>query len=181
MPKGVYTRTQLHIDICRKAGFASQNSELKKMQNVSKWELRECFNCKNKFNIRKIDKQKYCSLLCANKCPIRIEKVTQSLYGGSRHNQRHTEETKLRLSIIQKGKHISPETEFKRTNGIGCYKKIAIENGAIPICKQCGKEGNFGRMIHIHHIDKNRRNNKPDNLIVLCVTCHNRVHRKVKK
>lgn len=27
----------------------------------------------------------------------------------------------------------------------------------------------------IHHIDGNPRNNKPDNLIALCGTCHNRV------
>jgi predicted HNH restriction endonuclease len=30
----------------------------------------------------------------------------------------------------------------------------------------------------IHHIDRNRRNNADENLMVLCPNCHTRTHRK---
>jgi len=30
--------------------------------------------------------------------------------------------------------------------------------------------------IQIHHIDRNRKNNKPTNLIVLCRECHRKLH-----
>jgi len=40
-------------------------------------------------------------------------------------------------------------------------------------CKWCRKQP----VQEIHHIDGNPRNNKPDNLIPLCGTCHNRVTR----
>ena len=30
--------------------------------------------------------------------------------------------------------------------------------------------------LHVHHIDENRQNNKPENLITLCIHCHLRHH-----
>ncbi|WP_157575373.1 HNH endonuclease signature motif containing protein [Haloferax sp. Q22] len=39
-------------------------------------------------------------------------------------------------------------------------------------CAVCGSEEN----IHSHHIDGDRDNNSPDNLITLCASCHREVH-----
>jgi hypothetical protein len=39
-------------------------------------------------------------------------------------------------------------------------------------CEWCGK-----RMArHVHHVDHDRRNNDPDNLVGICVPCHNAYH-----
>ncbi len=47
-----------------------------------------------------------------------------------------------------------------------------------PICEICGKSGFFGiGSIEVHHIDKDRSNNKPDNVMALCVLHHKRVDR----
>lgn len=29
---------------------------------------------------------------------------------------------------------------------------------------------------HVHHIDENRMNNHPDNLMLLCINCHTKMH-----
>lgn len=39
------------------------------------------------------------------------------------------------------------------------------------VCEICG---NFGKIKH--HIDYDRSNNNPDNLIVLCYLCHKKIH-----
>ena len=47
-------------------------------------------------------------------------------------------------------------------------------------CCFCGKECTTN--IVIHHIDGNPRNNKPDNLVPLCGTCHNKAtHGEITK
>jgi len=42
----------------------------------------------------------------------------------------------------------------------------------IGICQECGVKDK----INIHHIDENRKNNAPGNLISLCVICHRQKH-----
>ena len=44
-------------------------------------------------------------------------------------------------------------------------------------CQLCGMPeseclARFGRKLNVHHIDYNRRNNDPTNLISLCQACH---------
>lgn len=56
----------------------------------------------------------------------------------------------------------------------GSYAKY-LENtkNLDRICQKCSKT--TGKL-SIHHIDKNRNNNEPCNLIVLCDSCHKKIH-----
>jgi hypothetical protein len=49
------------------------------------------------------------------------------------------------------------------------YRKLAF-NAYAPLCAHCG----FGipEVLDVAHIDGNRQNNDPKNLVVLCPNCH---------
>ena len=52
-------------------------------------------------------------------------------------------------------------------------KLLKRDGRIINKCEVCNKEIE-GRKRQIHHKDKNRRNNKTNNLMVLCIPCHMR-------
>lgn len=60
------------------------------------------------------------------------------------------------------------------TTGVTSYRN-AIERHKVPkICVLC--ETKDHRVLAVHHIDKNRKNNKIENLAWLCHNCHYLVH-----
>jgi hypothetical protein len=60
----------------------------------------------------------------------------------------------------------------KITNEISLYRKKAFRS-LLHQCYFCKKANtNF----QIHHIDENRTNNTLSNLVILCVSCHKKLH-----
>lgn len=56
------------------------------------------------------------------------------------------------------------------------YRALAFRN--LPHkCARCGYDSDIDGL-DVHHKDGNRQNNKLENLIILCGTCHRIVHRK---
>jgi len=55
-------------------------------------------------------------------------------------------------------------------------RRIVVVSGRSPhICERCQDES-FPQEQHRHHKDRDRSNNTPENIEVLCVTCHNIEH-----
>jgi len=54
------------------------------------------------------------------------------------------------------------------------YREILLKSGQKPICKRCRNLDK--RVLCVHHIDKNRKNNDISNLMWLCHNCHHLHH-----
>lgn len=57
---------------------------------------------------------------------------------------------------------------------IGFARRIAENNGFLA-CESCGAEDYA--LLEVHHKDRDRKNNTPENLRVLCANCHSLEHR----
>ncbi|MBI1863746.1 HNH endonuclease [Candidatus Woesebacteria bacterium] len=53
-----------------------------------------------------------------------------------------------------------------------------LRNGKKPICVVCGLEDE--RILNVHHIDRNRQNNKLSNLVWVCMNCHYLIHHDIE-
>lgn len=52
-----------------------------------------------------------------------------------------------------------------------------LKDGLIKACQICGYN-EIKNILGVHHIDRNRENNSPENLQVLCPNCHSIIHNK---
>ena len=59
------------------------------------------------------------------------------------------------------------------------YRKIIKSSSKTKVCVLCGNIDE--RVLVVHHLDKNRRNNNIENLEWLCANCHQLVHKHNKK
>ena len=108
---------------------------------------------------------------------------------GSRGLFKHTEETKLKIKIHFKGKkrpEMSGEKHYNWQGGKSFEEysvdwaetlRRSIRERDNWTCRKCGKK----RSVDIHHIDTNKHNNKENNLVCLCRSCHLKTHRQINK
>jgi len=88
--------------------------------------------------------------------------------GGGCKGFRHSKKTKLKLSKMRIGEN---NPHYK--NGIGSYRQRAWK--MLPHkCRKCGIEND--KILIIHHKDRDRKNNKMENLEILCLNCHFLAH-----
>lgn len=106
---------------------------------------RKCDNCGSEF-VRKpssLLKSKSGLLFCTRRCKDEAQRM-------GKHN-----------AILRPRSH---------KDGSRAYRAIAFRNHPLR-CNRCGYETHIG-VLRVHHRDRNRRNNFPENLEILCPTCH---------
>ena len=55
------------------------------------------------------------------------------------------------------------------------YRDTMLRLPAIKTCKRCGVTDL--RLLNVHHLDENHKNNAVENLVWLCYNCHFLVHK----
>lgn len=142
-----------------------------------------CKICKNKFYAKprhiKIGWGKYCSTKCQYEgqhngkffqCGTCNKKVyrTPKAIKNSRSGRFFCNKS---CFAIWKNAHLFfGEDHVNWKHGKHAYHNVMKRNNRPPICTDCGIKDK--RVLIVHHIDRNRLNNKIDNLKWLCRNCH---------
>lgn len=167
-------------------------------------EKRICKSCKKEFIVRPTSKVEHCSITCFNARPTRLRKGENLIniclqcnikfkpcYGNP--EQKYCSQQCAGKAYALPNK-ICPicNTEFKPkiNKQEHCSRKCA-NNSKIPKnnlyyktmvkthCERCNWKEEPA-ILEYHHIDRNRKNNKKSNIIVLCPNCHTLDHFKNK-
>jgi len=123
---------------------------------------------------------------------------TRKKISESHKGIKHSEETKRKLSKLHRGKRLSKEHKQKISLAVKKEKngrwlggisftpytldwtitlRISIRERDKYICQLC-KEKQGDISLDVHHIDYNKKNNNPNNLISLCRSCHMKTNTK---
>ncbi len=145
-----------------------------------------CSVCSKEFHTKpywvKIGKGKYCSAKCQHISSRTGQEKPCFVCGKISYK------TVKQLGRSKSGKFFcskSCQTKWRNTEFVGekhgnwknggyVYKSILLRNKIPAVCKLCGLKDK--RVLAVHHIDKDHKNNKIDNLAWLCHNCHHLVH-----
>ena len=73
---------------------------------------------------------------------------------------------------------LSGEDHPNWKDGSNAYRSILLKEGGSILCGDCGFDDK--KVLVVHHIDRNRKNNEKINLKWLCRNCHYLEHLKDK-
>ena len=136
----------------------------------------ECATCSAAFWPKQKDRL-YCSLACRPR--------NKRLDGTPRKKAKITAEHRENLRIAAKKRWAGRRDDKKEEAGFDMWWGSIShtiqtrDNGACLLCDT----GSFshlqlGPVIHVHHVNEDRADNRPENLVTLCAKCHqNTVHK----
>lgn len=160
-----------------------------------------CQECKLFFNAIasevKRGNSKYCSRKCSSIAVARKQKERYDQINIPNvkcaycHIMFYKNETKKKVSLsglhfcCRKHKDLAQRigsgideikpNHYKNNDNPKEYRKFFKLRNKITECKRCGYN-KHPKILQIHHIDRNRKNNTMENLIVLCPNCHEEEH-----
>lgn len=145
-----------------------------------------CHICKKEFKVKPNQVRrgwgKYCSVICRNESQRIGQNVNCSFCAKKIYKSPHSLlHSKSKLYFCDKhcqtrwrNREYVEEKSINWKNGIRTYRNILKRNKKTPKCLNCGISNEI--LLVVHHLDKNRQNNKVSNLIWLCHNCHYQVH-----
>lgn len=146
-------------------------------------------HCKKKFIDRLNGRKKYCSTLCrgiANRkqlilncdcCKKTFNRVKSKLSqskSGLHFCSRKCKEKAQSLNCQENKFNAIKPNHYGTGGGKHDYRNKCFTNALSISCVDCGEVRKF--LLSVHHIDGDRRNNKLNNLEIVCHNCHAKRH-----
>lgn len=200
---GIYKRTKKHkmiTSISTKKAMQKPNVKKKmKGRKLSKEHKRKLSEAHKGKKHTKKAKQKM-SLSWKGRIRPKFSKKWRDNMSKARTGKKLSKEIKLKIGKGNKGKQVSKVTREKMSK----VHKLRVEKGLNNfwkggisfepyskdwtlslkrsirerdgyICRVCGKKQK-NKLFDVHHIDYNKKNCNPDNLITLCHSCHSKTN-----
>jgi hypothetical protein len=126
---------------------------------------------------------KYCSKKCQGKAQVKGRWIDCDHCGERIWRQpKDIKRSKSKKFFCSVSCHCAWENKNRRCGenapnwitGKTAYRQLLKRCGRPEKCRMCGVEDK--RVLVVHHMDSNRRNNKPENLEWLCRNCHCIIH-----
>lgn len=143
--------------------------------------------CKNSFNTKpffiKNGGGKYCSADCHHKamkngkfvkCGV-CEKETYKTLKALRISKSRKWFCSKSCQTTWRNKEFSGTKHANYVSGLYTYRGLLTRSASPKVCTLCKIKDI--RVLAVHHLDENRKNNKLENLVWLCHNCHHLVHR----
>ncbi len=148
--------------------------------------LRKCRTCNKSFRTKpywvKIGGGIYCSLHCKYQGTrkgkiVKCDTCGEEVYRQKRFIDR-TKSGKLFCSkscqTVWRNQEYSGTKHPNWKHGTSMYRSFLLKSKIEQKCRLCKTQDK--RVLAVHHLDKNRQNNKLNNLVWLCHNCHFLVH-----
>lgn len=145
-----------------------------------------CVRCSASFYAKpavlKAGNGRYCSMTCFRGALRRgAEKACDTCGNSSYKQAKDIERSKSgkffcskRCQTLWRNQLYVGERHKNFTTGESTYRAVMKRKNVPTCCGLCATKD--ARVLAVHHIDKNRRNNRPENLSWLCHNCHFLVH-----
>lgn len=126
---------------------------------------------------------KYCSVNCRHKSQFKgnmvkcshCDKETYKSLASQKRSKSGKFFCNKKCQTIWRNKVLyTGENHSNWKSGIRTYRNILKRSKTKEECNICKTDDK--RILVVHHIDKNRNNNKLENLVCLCHNCHYLVH-----
>ena len=146
---------------------------------------KQCLVCKTPFSVRKYREQtaKYCGIECQNRAAL---KLVHTCKGCKKDFTTSASRTNKKFCSME-CRSLSANTTTERRNQQKAIQKLRRGSNSSrnlrkqifrivePVCAVCDYNDKI-YCIELHHIDNNPNNNNFDNIAVLCVICHRKLH-----
>ncbi|MBN2489147.1 MAG: HNH endonuclease [Methanosarcinaceae archaeon] len=109
----------------------------------------------------------------------KLESYAKKVYNGDlkRFKEKQKKESSFTFDLFLKNE--SKATKEKRVNLNSSIEKVVIED-CKKQCVICGKEYNDPDDFDIHHVNGDRSNPDTSNLVLVCQSCHKKLHRHAR-
>ncbi len=148
--------------------------------------IKKCLVCKHAFETKMFYIRKGQGKFCSSKCQYTAARKGKEVQCSQCGKDVYRKPRLLKLS--QSGKYFctkSCQTLWRNREYVGdrhanwkegryAYRSVLTRHGVPQVCRLC--KITDPRIMAVHHIDQNRKNNKVDNLAWLCHNCHHLVH-----
>ncbi len=169
-----YCQTSVYVPLYRIASFRFCSRKCGGLATCRQ-STSTCATCGVTFShtASRANQAKYCSVICYNKGQLGRGLITYTCKHCGKEFRDAASHKRQFCSKACVGKETKKTWKPKYTT----VRKAMLSRGLLTKCNRCGYS-RVPQILGVHHIDRNRNNNDPKNLEVLCANCHSEEHSK---